>query len=68
MQQNMRTSIYICYKTIYESEATKMKDRRTQMDYDKIVIYPCDYDGGTRQKLYEKLRELGVRFDYEQYA
>lgn len=45
-----------------------MADTKTEMDYDKIVIYPCDYDGATRKKLAARLRELGVRFDYEQYA
>ena len=45
-----------------------MTGQKTMIDYDKIVIYPCDYDGTTRQRLYERLRELGVRFDYEQYA
>jgi hypothetical protein len=45
-----------------------MEKRESQLDYDRIVIYPCDYDNGVRQQLYETLKALGVRFDYEQYA
>jgi hypothetical protein len=45
-----------------------MKPQRSQLDYEKITIYPGDYDGKVRQKLYETLTALGVRFDYEQYA
>ncbi|MFH0816014.1 MAG: hypothetical protein V1934_04280 [Methanobacteriota archaeon] len=45
-----------------------MKNLRSQLDYEKITIYPRDYDGSVRQKLYEALTALGVRFDYEQYA
>jgi hypothetical protein len=45
-----------------------MKPRQSQLDYEKITIYPRDYDGSVRQQLYEALKALGVRFDYEQYA
>jgi hypothetical protein len=41
---------------------------KTHLDYDKITIYPGDYDGAVRQQLYDTLKALGVRFDYEQYA
>ena len=46
-----------------------MKGREVQYpDYERIVIYPEDYDIGTRQKLYSLLGKLGVRFMYEHYS
>ncbi len=38
-----------------------------KMDYEKIEIYPNDYDKKTRKKLYHLLRTLGIRFEYEHY-
>ena len=45
-----------------------MKQKQSQLDYEKITIYPRDLDGSVRQKLYEALSALGVKFDYEQYV
>jgi hypothetical protein len=46
----------------------KMNADKGQLDYERITIYPGDYDGRVRQQLYETLKALGVRFDYEQYS
>lgn len=51
-----------------------MKDKnngngyRKEMDFEKIVIYPEDYDEKTRKRLYDQMRALGVTFFYEKYS
>lgn len=37
-------------------------------DYGKIVIYPGNYDNGTRRRLYELMRRLGIPIIYERYG
>lgn len=44
-----------------------MRRRKENPDYEKITIYPGDYDGETVNTLYETLKKLGVRFQYEHY-
>ena len=47
-----------------------MKDdtERTEMDYEKITIYPFDYDAEKRRKLHAQLKKLGIRFSYENWC
>ena len=44
------------------------KQTNTELDFEKIVIYPEDYDSSTRHKLYLALKKLGVHFSYEYYG
>jgi len=37
------------------------------LDYEKITIYPYDYDQRTRKQLRKLLTKLGVRIAYERY-
>lgn len=37
-------------------------------DYGKIVIYTGNYDNGTRRRLYELLKKLGIPIIYERYG
>ncbi|MDD4307418.1 MAG: hypothetical protein PHU53_01245 [Thermoplasmata archaeon] len=44
-----------------------MQDRKTEMDYEKITIYPFDYDAEKRQELHTLLKKLGIKFNYENW-
>ena len=47
-----------------------MKDKaeRTEMDYEKISIYPLDYDAEKRRKLHKQLKKLGINVHYENWC
>lgn len=45
-----------------------MISKNSEVDFDKIMIYPNDYDKRTKKKLLKELKKLGIRFEYEQYA
>ena len=51
-------------------EAAEVKDDRgkTEMDYEKIIIYPYDYDVEKRRKLHKQLKKLGINFHYENWC
>ena len=44
-----------------------MEQVRTDIDYEKIVIYPPEMDIEKRRKLSRALKDLKVQFEYEQY-
>ena len=46
---------------------TQQTTTHSELDYEKISIYPHDYDTKIRHKLYEILNKLGITIDYEQY-
>jgi len=37
-------------------------------DYEKVVIYPGNYDVTTRWRLYKLLKRLGIPIIYERYG
>ena len=43
-------------------------DERTEMDYEKITIYPLDYEPEKRKKLHAQLKKLGINFSYENWC
>lgn len=45
-----------------------MMVKHSDIDFEKIMIYPKNYDRKTREKLSKQLKKLGIRFEYEQYA
>jgi len=45
--------------------ARKNKDNK-DLDYEKIAIYPFDYDTELRRKLPQYISDLVIRFYYEQ--
>jgi len=42
-------------------------DDEDDLEYERIVIYPLDYDRNKRRKLRQLLKELGIRYEYEYY-
>ena len=42
-------------------------DDEDDLGYERIVIYPLDYDRNKRRKLRQLLKELGIRYEYEYY-
>ncbi len=42
--------------------------KKTEMDYEKITIYPFDYDADKRAQLHRQLKKLGIRFSYENWC
>jgi hypothetical protein len=40
----------------------------TEMDYEKITIYPLDYDADKRRELLSQLKRLGINFSYENWC
>ena len=45
-----------------------MTQERTELDYEKIIIYPLDYDAEKRKKLHAQLKKLGINFSYENWC
>ena len=45
-----------------------MVKHNRDIDFEKIMIYPKNYDKKTRKKLDSYLKKLGIKFEYEQYA
>lgn len=43
------------------------KIHKTEMDYEKIIIYPFDYDAEKREQLHTQLKKLGIKFSYENW-
>jgi hypothetical protein len=43
------------------------KTQKTEMDYEKITIYPFDYDAEKREQLHTQLKKLGINFSYENW-
>jgi hypothetical protein len=41
--------------------------KKTEMDYEKITIYPFDYDAEKREQLHTQLKKLGIKFSYENW-
>lgn len=37
------------------------------LDHSKVILYPKELDSNTRHELMEKIRELDVDFEYEEY-
>jgi len=65
-------------KTLYLSQLINLNEGEVEMsgkkekykgelDYEKIVIYPYEYDKSIRQKLYKTLKKLGICIECEQY-
>lgn len=51
-----------------EVEMSGKKEKyKGELDYEKIVIYPYEYDKSIRQKLYKTLKKLGICIECEQY-
>ncbi len=38
-----------------------------KMDYEKLILYPKQMDAETRHQLSDKLKELDVDVEYEEY-
>ncbi|MFP3872620.1 MAG: hypothetical protein ACOC55_03625 [Candidatus Natronoplasma sp.] len=37
------------------------------LDYSKIILYPEEMDPEAKRELYEKIKELDIDFEYEEY-
>lgn len=48
-------------------EVNEVETKKTEMDYEKITIYPFDYDAEKRQELHTQLKKLGIKFNYENW-
>lgn len=46
----------------------KLRKRERVPDYEKIVIYPMDYDEKVRAKLFRVMKRIGVQVRYETYS
>jgi hypothetical protein len=46
----------------------EVTQEKTEMDYEKITIYPLDYDADKRKKLHAQLKKLGINFSYENWC
>ena len=44
-----------------------MEQVATDIDYEKIIIYPPEMDIEKRRKLSRALKDLHVHYEYEQY-
>ncbi len=46
-----------------------VKDTNDDIDieFERIIINPMDYDIEVRKKLWHLLREMGIRYEYEYY-
>ena len=44
-----------------------VETKHTELDYEKIIIYPYDYDAEIREKLHAQLKKLGIHFNYENW-
>jgi len=45
----------------------KMDLNGKSIDYSKLILYPKEMDEKTRHELSEKLKELDIDFEYEEY-
>ena len=46
---------------------TEHKDEDSEMEFERIIIYPMDYDVEIRKKFWHFLKDMDIQFVYEYY-